>query len=360
MDEERLFLLLRIGLGTTSPRDIDHSSLKGLSKHNWIELQHFVNRQGVSAIVYDGICSLIDEYGLSSFCDDTNWFKFFLKKWQQLVEESYEACNIKQLIVINDIQERWQNEGIRMLLMKGMGLGTYYPIPQHRASGDIDCYLFGEYTKGNDVARSFADCVSEHWYKHSQIHYCGELIENHKSFVHTRGGRSSKKLNKVIVDSLNGVDFDVLPGTSVLLPPPMFNALFLTYHALAHFLEEGLRLKQLLDWAMFLRRDASKLDWPAFYTCCETFHMRRFVEVATDFAVNYLSISLNDKTIITNNPYTSKVVHSTLYDDDFVFNSGKGVWANRWHIVRNTIKYRWKYHQIYQHTIIRQLWHYAY
>ena len=49
---------------------------------------------------------------------------------------------------------------------------------------------------------------------------------------------------------------ETLPRTDVLLPPPIFNAIFLTYHAQAHFLEEGLRLKQLLDWAMFLKRDA--------------------------------------------------------------------------------------------------------
>ena len=360
MDEKMLFALLRLGLGTVSPRDEDITGFKKMTCLDWINMKRFTDRQCISAIAYDGLRALIDEFGLRSFCEsDVDWFDEFVQKWQLNVEESYEAGNIKQLIVINDIQERWQKEGIRMMLLKGMGLGTCYPVPQHRAVGDIDCYLFDDYDKGNRVAESFADRVDMHWYKHSQIHYYGELIENHKYFVLTREGRRTKKLNSLMVGILENAVMVVLPGTEVLLPPPMFNAMFLTDHALSHFLEEGLRMKQLVDWAMFLKHDADKIDWPLFYAHCEEYHLRRFAEVATDFAVNYLGVSLNNREIVSSSPYTAKVIHSALYDDDFVFNSGQGKWANRWHIVKNLFKYRWKFHEIYQKSVIGQLWRFA-
>ena len=246
-----------------------------------------------------------------------------------------------------------------MMLMKGMAMGTYYPIPNHRAAGDIDCYLFADYARGNTLACDWADKVDEGWYKHSQIRYRGELIENHQYFVHTREGRSSKALEQILVRHLQGTEFEKLPGTDVLLPPPMFNALFLTYHALTHFLEEGLRLKQLLDWAMFLRKDADKLDWPVFYEICDRYHMRRFADLATDMAVRLFGVQLGNLPISSDSSYTEKVLKSTLYDKDYVFSSGQGGWANRWHIVKNLIKYRWKFHQIYQHSVLRQLWYYA-
>ncbi len=361
MDEKALFALLRLGLGTVSSRDENITVLKGMSRRDWIDMKRFTDRQCVSAIAFDGLKALTEEFGLHAFCDenDADWFNQFVLKWQQYVEETYEAGNIKQLIVINDIQERWQKEGIRMMLLKGMGLGTFYPIPQHRAVGDIDCYLFDDYDKGNRVAESFADCVDKHWYKHSQIHYYGELIENHKYFVLTREGRRTKELNSLMVGILENAVMVVLPGTEVLLPPPMFNAMFLTDHALSHFLEEGLRMKQLVDWAMFLKHDADKIDWPLFYAQCEAYHLRRFAEVATDFAVNYLGVPLNNREIVSSCQYTAKVIHSTLYDDDFVFNSGKGKWANRWHIVKNLFKYRWKFHEIYQKSVVGQLWRFV-
>ena len=243
--------------------------------------------------------------------------------------------------------------------MKGMAIGTYYPVPKHRSPGDIDCYLFEDYAKGNEDAKAWADDVNEGWYKHSQITFQGELIENHQYFVHTREGRRSKQLEKELCEFLKVENFDKLPGTNVLLPPPMFNALFLTYHALTHFLEEGLKLKQLLDWAMFLNRDADKVDWPEFYRICDKYHLRRFADVTTDIAVHYLGVKIDNPQITINSPYTQKVLHSTLYDKDYVFSSGEGGWANRWHIVKNLFKYRWKYHQIYQHTVLRQLWFFA-
>ena len=78
-----------------------------------------------------------------------------------------------------------------------------------------------------------------------------------------------------------------------------------------------------------------------------------------DIAVHYLGVQLDNRDITVNSPYTEKVLHSTLLDKDFVFGSGQGKWKNRWHIVKNLFKYRWKYTEIYQHSILRQLWYYA-
>ena len=158
---------------------------------------------------------------------------------------------------------------------------------------------------------------------------------------------------------MKNVAFEKLLGTGVLLPPPVFNAVFLTYHALAHFIGEGLRLKQILDWAMFLKREATLVDWNEFYNICDKYHFRRFVYVMNDIAVNYLGVALSNQDLITNSPYTLKVIQSTLYDKDYVYGSGKSDWSNRFHLVRNLWTYRWKYRDIYEMTPLRQLWYYV-
>ena len=362
MKDSALFALLRLGLGTST--DVQKESISDLflaSEQKWEQIEETSLSQGVSGIVLDGLKVIMDELGSGCFArsDLRDFWKPFILQWIGMITQGYEAGNMQQLKVIDAVQRLWSEAGIRMMLVKGMAIGTYYPEPQHRSPGDIDCYLFDDYAKGNEVAKQWAERVDEGWYKHSQIFYGGQLIENHQFFVHTREGRRSKNLEKVMISELKGVDFDKLPGTGALLPPPMFNALFLTYHALTHFLEEGLKLKQLVDWAMFLKRDSDKVDWPRFYEICEKFHLRRFADVCTDIAVNYLGVKLDNPHIVTNSPYAAKVMHSTLYDKDYVFSSGEGGWANRWHIVKNMFKYRWKYHQIYQHSILRQLWFFA-
>ena len=56
-------------------------------------------------------------------------------------------------------------------------------------------------------------------------------------------------------------EWSTFPDSEILLPPVQWNAMFLTYHACAHFLSEGLRLKQILDWAMFLKKEQNNVDW---------------------------------------------------------------------------------------------------
>ena len=358
--QKELFMLLRLGLGISTPEKEDISILQGFTQAEWKAIEEMAQSQGIAGIVLDGLAAL-KAYEGTNKAGVVLPEKKFMIQWIGQVLQNYEARNMQQLLVIDSVQKEWAKEGIRTMIMKGQAMGTYYPEPKHRSPGDIDCYLFGDYAKGNEVAKTFADSVDEGWYKHSQIFFGGQMLENHQYFVHTREGKSSKELNQVLVDQLKGdsSEFGLLSTTSALLPPPMFNALFLTYHAMTHFLEEGLKLKQILDWAMFLKREADKVDWTEFYRQCDKFHLRRFADVMTDIAVHCLGVGLDNPAVGCSSPYTEQVLKSTFYDEDYVFSSGQGGWTNRWHIVRNLWKYRWKYHKIYQHSILRQLWFYA-
>ncbi len=349
-----LFPLIRLGLGTTSIDKENLSDFIMLTPAQWQKIGDVSQEQGVLGIVLDGIEKLENtRYGL------TKGLSADIKlQWIGEVLQGYEVGNQNQRAVISFIQKKWAESNIRMMVMKGQAMGVFYPNPIHRSPGDIDCYLFDGYAEGNVMAKLFADYVDESWYKHSVIGYKGETIENHRFFVHTREGELSKQLNQTLLNTLKDVNFNKLPDTDVLLPPPMFNALFLTYHALGHFLEEGLRLKQVLDWAMFLKRDSDKVDWNEFYRICDKYHFRRFADVMNDIAVHYLGVELNCTGITTTSPFTDRVLHSTLYDMDYVFNTGKGGWSNRLHIVKNLVKYRWKYHQIYQRSVLKQLMYY--
>ena len=388
--EKELFALLRLGLGNSVPEEENLADFIVLTEDGWRHVIDLAREQGVLGIVLDGI-----EKCHTDSTDYTETLPQVLRL--EMIGEvlQIEQRNRQQMAVIDAVQRRWAEHGIRTMIMKGQAMGTYYPKPEHRSPGDIDCYLFsGErlsvigyrlsvreghtdstdntdgdgsgYRIGNEVARTFADKVDEGWYKHSQIFYGGQMIENHQYFVHTREGKSSKRLNQLLVELVNGERLSVIDGTGALLPPPMFNALFLTYHAMTHFLEEGLKLKQVLDWAMFLKKDGDKVDWEEFYRICDKFHLRRFADVMNTIAKQYFNVNVNDnknenenENLDGENPYAEKVLRSTLYDKDYVFSSGEGGWKNRWHIVRNLWKYRWKYHQIYQHSIVRQLWWYA-
>lgn len=358
---DSLFSLLRLGLEVEVPTKEAVQYISRLSADQWTNLRTLAEKQGVTAIALDGVNRLIESFGQESIVKSINstWWKVFVLEWMgQLL--MIEQSNQHQLTVMNDLAQKWVINGCRVMVMKGQSNGLFYPKPEHRSTGDIDCYLFENYSTGNDIAQYAGAKVDKSWYKHSVISYKGETFENHQFFVHTRDGKAGKQLEKELEDALK-VDSSLYAPLSkyVVCPPVQWTVMFLTYHACAHFISEGLNLKQVLDWAMFLNKYQEDVDWPQFYEFCSRYHLSRFADVATAIAIEYLGIKITNEKIKTESPYTERVLHSALYDDDYVFGSGKGNWYNRIHLIKNLWTYRWKYRDIYEMSPLRQLWYYA-
>lgn len=358
---DSFFALLRIGLEIEQPVEAVAADFCKLSLKDWQELKNLADKQGVSAIVFDGFQTLVDVYGKGRVAPPLN-----TGDWQMLIYDwigvmtQVEHQNKLQREVMEDMASKWALQGCRVMVFKGQASAKMYPQPKHRSPGDIDCYLFENYAHGNSIAREAGAEVNEGWYQHSQIHYKGEMFENHQYFVHTRDGKCGKLLEKELEKALEVDKTQFLPLTSnTILPPTQWTAMFLTYHAFSHFISEGLRLKQILDWAMFLNKHQDDVDWPQFYSFCERYHLCRFADAATAICVEHFGIIITNPAITTTSPYADKILHSALYDDDYVFGSGKSGWHNRWHLIKNLFHYRWKYEEIYETSPWRQLWYYA-
>lgn len=260
--------------------------------------------------------------------------------------------------VIKEVSDIWTKEGIRMMVFKGQTNASFFPKPEHRATGDIDCWLFGDTDKGDDVLRVNGAEVDNLWYRHSKISYKGETIENHRVFSHTRGSRKKKAMEEELRFMVKGSRLMVIEGCGkALMPTVQFNACFLTYHGLHHFLTEGLRMKQILDWAMFLKVYQKDVDWEAYNDFCERYRLERFAAMMNYVANNRLGVQLECPGIITDETYTEKVIKSTLNDEDYLFSSGKSDWNVRWLLVKNMLgRDRWKYKDIAQENVWMHLW----
>ena len=351
---KELFALLRLGLGISTPEQENLSDIIMMSTEQWAYLGEKAMAQGVLGIVLDGV----ERLEASPYGPTRELTKEQKLEWIGHVMQ-IEQGNRHQYEVMNELAQKWVDDGCRVMVMKGQANSLMYPHPDHRAPGDIDCYLFDNYQLGNDIAKREGANVDEGWYKHSQISYKGELFENHFYFVHTREGKRSKRLQQELERALQVKDWSTFPESKVLLPPVQWNAMFLTYHACGHFLSEGLRLKQILDWAVFLRKEQRQIDWKAFYEYCDKYHFRRFADAMTAICVQYLGVKIEVPEITTESPYVEKILESTLYDEGYIYNAGEGIWKSRWHVIRSLFKYRWRYKEIYQECVWKQLWRYV-
>ena len=169
-----------------------------------------------------------------------------LLRWELSVQK-LEARNRKQRAVIKELIALFKENGIEMLLLKGIGLSELYPDPYHRESGDIDIFLFGDYEKGNKVIEESGIEVEKDGSKHSKFYFKGVPVENHKTFLNAEYTQTDKNLEKHLHKILyeQGFDSIVADDTQVRIPTPDFTAIFLSRHDITHFLASGLVLRQL-------------------------------------------------------------------------------------------------------------------
>ena len=179
----------------------------------------------------------------------------------QMLEQQNKAMN--QFIA--ELIERLRKADIYTLLLKGQGIAQYYVNPLWRASGDVDLLLSAD---NYDKAKSFLTPLADHVEPESkEVKHLGMtmgewLVELHGT-MHTS---ISRRMNKGIDDVQNDCFYSGNvrswnnDGTTVFLPSPDNDVIFVFTHILEHFFIEGVGLRQVCDWCRLLWTYRSELD----------------------------------------------------------------------------------------------------
>lgn len=270
------FRLVRSGAGLGAA-PVSDTAGTAVTPGSWERIYRMAADHGLSAVVWDGICRLP---AAQQPPRETRI------RWALSAEKLEERYRHQQQTA-SKLAARFSEEGLRMLLLKGLGLSRDYPIPEHRECGDIDIYLYGQSDKGDRILHE----IGAHLYfdvpKHSEYVWDGVLIENHRTILNVRRNRTERELNALLVrllekDGTHGL----VPG--IQTPRATFNAIFLIRHAAVHFQKEGIVLRHLCDWACFLTRHWDEIDHALFRTAMEDYRMDRFADLMTAAAVEYL------------------------------------------------------------------------
>lgn len=278
LDKDTLYFIRLVssgaGLGAAPVSDTADTAV---TPGSWERIYRMAADHGLSAVVWDGIRRLPTAEPPPR---ETRI------RWALSAEKLEERYRHQQQTA-SKLAARFSEEGLRMLLLKGLGLSRDYPIPEHRECGDIDIYLYGQSDKGDRILHE----IGAHLYfdvpKHSEYVWDGVLIENHRTILNVRRNRTERELNALLVrllekDGTHGL----VPG--IQTPPATFNAIFLIRHAAVHFQKEGIVLRHLCDWACFLTRHWDEIDHALFRTAMEDYRMDRFADLMTAAAVEYL------------------------------------------------------------------------
>lgn len=205
---------------------------------DWDGLMDIASEHGLLAWVWDGICKLPEgqkpnrQYRI-------NWGLSAQEIWDNYVHHQE---------ILEKIVRICADNGIRVLLLKGLGLSTLYPKPESRTSGDIDIYLFNDTIKGVEL-------LSQGEYELLEKHYVFTIdnvqIECHEHLI-DQGTDFQKQIETYLESTL---DKAILLEEGYYMLPRWSNLIHTLLHILAHLNNPGpdpLTIRSILDYAMML------------------------------------------------------------------------------------------------------------
>lgn len=80
----------------------------------------------------------------------------------------------------------------------------------------------------------------------------------------------------------------VVNGETVYLPSPNLHALFLLKHLMMHFASGEITMRQLLDWAFFVERHSTEIDWEWLNETIEYFGMTGAYAIFNAICIDHL------------------------------------------------------------------------
>ncbi len=276
--QKRLLTLVKGGLwGKLTGTDLFEKA----SHAEWEELTELAAIQGVLGIAYDGMKELPQTLHPP---------KNILIKWA-LGVEAIEKRHQYQIKALLSIATLFKENNIRCLLLKGPGIGQLFPIPEHRESGDLDIYLFGNYEKGNRLMEERGIKVDYTGEIHSSFLFHSIPVENHYSFLHVEKNQMNYEYDRIMYQELSKQDSPLSEDLGVYVPSLSFNLLFLFNHAVRHFLTSGIVLRQICDWAILLDQCKDNRKYMEFYDSIQQFDLSCYANTFTLIASEYLGLS---------------------------------------------------------------------
>lgn len=311
-----------------------------LTDAEWAAVYSTAVGGGVGAMLWDGV------RGLDR---DEQPARALRLQWGLSADNIRERYRRRRALIM-ELTDIWAAAGIKTTCLKGLALSRLYPDPEARESGDFDCWLGGDFARGNEVAVAHGAQFDPHDYRHSLITYKGLKVENHRYFLAIRGNGRYKRLERYLHDI---ADCDRRIGDSNLYQPsPQFHAMFLAMHALHHFLYEGIRLRHLCDWMCFVNAERGNVDWDEFNGHCAQVGAARFVAALNAVCIRHLGMCIDGTALRADEKYAGRVLADTLGDARRVSNI-KDIWNQRMVRVSNMFSHRWKFNELYDRNFMR-------
>lgn len=335
--KDTFFSLVRLGIG--------HYTNALSQPINWDEIRNLAEEQGLYAVVLDGIEKLPSNIRPPQEA---------LLEWIGEVLQSYEYRYEQYCKAISELAGFYNSRGYKMMALKGYACSLDWPKPSHRPCGDIDIWQFGKQKEADETLRQaqkseFKIDTSHH---HHTVFDWGEFtVENHYDFINVHHLKGNAELEKIFKNLGQDDSYHIdLKGEKVYLPSPNLHAIFLLKHMIAHFVGERITLRQLLDWAFFIKNHGKDVDWKWFEGVMNEFGMTMAFNIFNAICVEDLGFDAIIFPQVQFNPSVKDRVFNDILEPEFSEEQPKSLLPRMVYKTRRWYANGWKHVLCYKES----------
>lgn len=325
--EKMLLALLRASL---HQQEVETVYFQHATEEDWLKCYRLAVRQGVASLAWNGIERLPANYN-----PPLNVKLSWALRENEQIEEYRKQCH-----AANDLTKLLAQHNIATVILKGIGLSRFYPVPAHRESGDIDIYTYSadKTLMTDEEANSMADeIIIKHGAtiydllskKHSRFGLNGVTLENHKMFLDEDECRATIMAEQWLKKHFDTQIVELLDGEcQIEVPSITFDSVFVSLHAALHH-GIGISLKHLCDWVLLLQQKDMNLSFEY-----NEKYFNQTTIILTQLCNQYLGLNIPIK---GDYKIANKMMQEILYPPYFGKTPTGGFFKTHWFQIQNRI-----------------------
>lgn len=236
------------------------------SESEWGKLYNMTKKQSLAGVCFAGVQKLVARQQAPEEMLYLTWMGM-----AATIQQRNEVVNRQ----CAELQAKLSADRLRSCVLKGQGVGSLYgELSQLRQSGDIDVWVDGGHKHVIDYVNKIAPTKEVRWL-HTQLHvFENTEVEVHFMPTYLKCSQSDKVL-QTFFDTEKEECFKNGVASQRL------NEVFILAHAYRHLTNEGVGLRQLMDYFFVLlnRRSAdTKLTHEEFVSLMKKTGMMRFAQ----------------------------------------------------------------------------------
>mgnify|MGYP004458667855 CR=1 FL=1 len=223
---------------------------------DWKQLYIFSSNQAILGLCFDGIERMGMEYPdeLKQNPIARDLLMTWMGKAQQIRRQ-----NMKVNVVASKLYSMLREDGLRCCILKGQGNALMYPNAYFRNPGDIDVWVNASREQITEYAKKHFEIYDDIRYHHIEtsvdrvpveLHFFPGIMNNpiYNARLQKWFKRNADLQCSNVVNLPDGIGEIAIPTTA-------FNVIYQLTHLYHHFFDEGIGMRQIIDYYFVVNND---------------------------------------------------------------------------------------------------------